>query len=97
MRKNILAIFLSGVIACIWACGCVQVRAPERIQIGSDPPPEHIESTRIPPTASHEEARAELRKAYRQIAYLEHENDRLREKLDECEDHREALEDRYDD
>jgi len=62
--------------------GCVQIKAPERINIGTEPPPP-VDSRRIPPTTTHEEARAELEKAYQNIQYLEQQNARLRNKADE--------------
>ncbi|MHC4799784.1 MAG: hypothetical protein ACYTF1_24380, partial [Planctomycetota bacterium] len=39
----------------ILLAGCVSVKAPERISIGDHP--RRIDSTRVPPTQSHEEAR----------------------------------------
>lgn len=62
--------------------GCVQIKAPERINIGGEPPPP-VDSSRVPPTSTHEEARAELVKAYQNIQYLEQQNARLRSKADE--------------
>jgi len=80
--------------------GCVT--APERIEVsvgeGRRPPP--VDSSHVPATTSHEEARQELAKAYENIRYLEQENRRLQDKAerykrerDEC---RKRL-DRYED
>ncbi|MHC4234632.1 MAG: hypothetical protein ACYSUQ_05910 [Planctomycetota bacterium] len=86
--------------------GCVSARAPESIsvQIGGGPPPEDVDSSRVPQTTTHEEAQAELHKAYQQIRYLEHRNDRLADKLEEAREEREEykrkykrLKDEYDD
>lgn len=62
--------------------GCVSVKAPERIDIGREPPPP-VDSSRLPPTATHEECRGELEKAYQNIQYLERENARLDRKCQE--------------
>ncbi|MCK4341753.1 MAG: hypothetical protein KAY37_08530 [Phycisphaerae bacterium] len=72
--------------------GCVSVTAPEKVTIGGSSRPEQVDSSRVPPTSSHEEARRELEKAYRFIRHLEDENahhDRKAAKYkrerDECE------------
>ncbi len=77
------------------SAGCLSVKAPERIDIGGRSRPEPVDSTRIPPTSSHEHARTELAKAYQNIQYLERENQRLERKAadykrerDECRDRR---------
>jgi hypothetical protein len=93
-------ILFSGAIllaAVVCSSGCLEVRAPESIQIGSGPPPQRIDSSQVPPTSTHEEARAELVKAYRQIRYLEGENARLRESRDKYKRKYKDIEDRYDD
>ncbi|MHC4477467.1 MAG: hypothetical protein ACYTEL_17605 [Planctomycetota bacterium] len=53
----------------ILLAGCVSVKAPERISIGDHP--RRIDSTRVPPTQSHEEARQLLAEAYERNRYLE--------------------------
>ncbi len=103
--KTVLLIACLCVVACI-TVGCVTVRAPENIDIGSGQRsrPADVDSSRIPPTASHEEARAELAKAYQQIRYLEDRNARCerslneaREKADKYKRKYKDLEDKYDD
>lgn len=95
MRKELR---FSGalVVVCVLgsAPGCVSVRAPERINIGSNRP-EPVDSRRIPPTSSHEQARQELNKAYANIQHLESENQRLerkaaeyRQERDDCKEGR---------
>ena len=74
MRRYHLLTTLGITLAC--AAGCISVKAPERINIGGSPP---VDSSRVPPTANHEEARRELAKAYQRIQELERENARLRE------------------
>jgi len=83
--------------------GCVNARAPD-IYINSGPPPEDVDSSQVPETATHEEARAELVKAYNQIRYLEYRNERLtrkaadlREERDEAKRKYEQLKDKYED
>ena len=84
--------------------GCLDVdaRAPD-IYLDGGPPPERVNSSQVPPTSSHEEAQAELQKAYHQIRYLEDENRRLKKKVedekargDEYKDKYNKLKDRYE-
>lgn len=86
--------------ALLGLAGCVT--APEKIEVSVDggrrPPP--VDSSRVPATASHEEARHELAKAYENIRYLEEENRRLEEKARKYKREREDCEkrlDRYED
>jgi predicted RNase H-like nuclease (RuvC/YqgF family) len=76
--------------------GCLNVQAPERVYVGGGPQPEKVDSSRVPETRTHEEARAELTKAYRQIQYLEHENQRLTRKLDDAKAKKEEAERKYE-
>ncbi len=62
--------------------GCVNVKAPERIDIGGGRP-EPVDTSRVPPIATVEQGREELAKAYQNIQYLEQENQRLRKKADD--------------
>ncbi|MGD8454496.1 MAG: hypothetical protein PVJ57_21995 [Phycisphaerae bacterium] len=89
-----------GVCCLLWtATGCISVKAPERVVVGESRP-EPVDSSRVPETASHEEARQELRKAYQNIQYLERESAHWHEKAaeykrerDECRDKLERYED----
>jgi len=85
------------VVLCL--CGCVNVKAPESVdlRVGDSEP---VDSSAIPETHSHEEARAELRRAYGRIQHLERENAALERKAarykserDECKDRLEKYED----
>ena len=83
--------------------GCVNIRTPD-VQVNMGPPPENLDSSQVPQTATHEEARAELVKAYRHIRYLEQQNARLREKRQDALEDRDEykrkykrLKDKYDD
>lgn len=87
--------------------GCVSVKAPERIDVGGSRRPEPVESSRVPNPRTLEEARAELRKAYANIQWLEdeaadldkdkagykRERDKYRKQRDDCEDRLEKYED----
>ncbi len=86
----------SLVICCVLA-GCVSVKAPERITIGSEPPPADVDSSRVPHTETHEQAQAELFKAYQQIRYLEHQFTECRNDLMDARDKYKRLKDKYDD
>ena len=89
----------------LFASGCLSARAPENIYIGTGgPAPQDVDSNKLPPTTTHEEARAELVKAYDHIRYLEHRNHRLENKLEDARQDKEEykrkykrLEDKYDD
>lgn len=76
--------------------GCVQAKAPERIDIdvggGHDP----IDTSRVPPTASHEEARQKLAEAYREIDRLRKEVDGLKKDKKELKAEREEYKDKYE-
>ena len=80
--------------------GCVSVKAPERINVGGSSRPEPVDSSRVPNPRTMEEARAELRKAYSNIQWLEDEvadlekdKARYKRERDECEDRLERYED----
>jgi len=71
-----------GTVLFMVLTGCV--KAPERIdvRVGSDRPAA-VDSSRVPQTATHEECRAELARAYDNLQHLERENAELRRKADE--------------
>ena len=92
MRTAILLGCLS--LVCWTLAGCVAVRAPD-VTINTGPQPEQIDSSLVPPTDTHQEARAELVKAYNQIRYLEHRNARLRDKASEYREEREEYKRKY--
>ena len=70
----------------IWllSSGCVSVRVPD-IRIETGPAPERIDIYHVPPTRTHEQARAELEKAYRHLRYLDQQVRQLRQKLRELQ------------
>ncbi len=92
MRTTILIACL--LLVCWTFTGCLNVRTPD-IQINTSAPPEQIDSSRVPPTATHQEARAELVKAYNQIRYLEQRNARLRDKASEYREERDEYKHKY--
>jgi hypothetical protein len=78
----------------MWAAmGCVNVKAPERIDIGGGAP-EPVDSSRVPEITSVEQGRMELHKAYENIQYLEHENARLKEKAEKYKHERDQARDK---
>ncbi len=79
MSRRVMLLGVPVVLAGL--AGCVHVKAPERIVINGEPPP--VDAQRVPETASHEDCRAELLRAYQNIQYLERENARLKQRADE--------------
>ena len=98
MRRAMMGALLCSVLIGLGP-GC-KVEAPREINVGTGygrSRQERIDSTQIPPTADHAEARRELRKAYDRIGQLQRENERLQRKYDECKHKYEDLKDKYDD
>lgn len=103
MKRMFSSIGILALVALAFQWGCVNVRTPD-VRVNTGPPPENINSSQTPPTSSHEEARAELEKAYRHIRYLEDENRRLQKKVekekergDDYKSKYERLKDEYED
>jgi len=99
MRRTVLLGLLAGLVCSL--AGCVSVKAPETVSVGGSSRPEPVDSSRVPATSSHEEARHELAKAYQNIQYLEKENAKLERKVvkykrsrERCKDQLEECEDR---
>ena len=89
--------FLPTVICLVWAMGgCVSVKAPREINLGASGKPDPVDSRRIPQTASHEQARHELRKAYAFIQWLEKKNAKLEDDKAECKRERDKYKDRLE-
>ena len=74
--------------------GCVSIKAPENISVGDRP--REIDSSRVPATRSHEEARQRLAEAYERNRYLEAKVDELEREKDELEDERDDYKRRYE-
>jgi len=75
---------------------CLNVKAPERIEVHGGGSYEDTGPAEIPPTSTHEEARAELQKAYDRIALLKRENSRLHRKIDDLEEDLDKAKDERD-
>ncbi len=101
---------LSGLgilIALAWVfnlSGCVSINDPKGFDITGVGAPKRIDSTHVPPTNTHAEARRLLEEAYERNGYLEErcakleaENRKLEAERDEFEDRYEMLKDRYED
>jgi hypothetical protein len=83
-RTGWLALVVLGLLG---LSGCLNVRAPD-VQVNMGDSAEPVDSTRVPQTASHEEAQAELDKAYRYIQSLERQNRDLKHDRDELKHER---------
>lgn len=78
--------------------GCVSLKAPERISVNDRPA--RVDSSRVPETRSHEEARQRLAEAYERNRYLEGKVERLERDKEELKRERDEYKrraDRYDD
>jgi hypothetical protein len=94
-RKWLLATVAAGMFC--WG-GCVNIDPNVKVDMRSRPEP--VDSSRVPQTASHEEARRELNKAYQNIQWLERELARQERKKDEYKRERDRYKkqrDRYKD
>jgi chromosome segregation ATPase len=86
---------LAATAGLVWLCsGCINVQAPREVRVGGSR--ERVDSSHTPRTASHEEARRELDKAYSEIRYLEKENRKLHDKADEYKRERDKCRDRLE-
>lgn len=75
--------------------GCINVKAPEQINVGSRPGRRSIDTSSVPPTRSHQEARQKLAQAYDRISYLEAKNDDLKEDKRELKEERDEYKRKY--
>jgi TolA-binding protein len=105
VREGLLLVAF-GLLLC---SGCVSVKAPERIDVdaGGRSRPKPVDSSRVPDPRTLDEARAELRKAYANIQWLEdevaelekdkaeykRERDKYKKQREDCEDRLERYED----
>ena len=86
-----LAWCVLAAVGLVLVSGCLSVQAPRESNIGGNSG--RVDSSRVPETASHEEARVELRKSYAYIRKLEdkkaeykRERDRYKKRLKKYED-----------
>ncbi|MBU0641193.1 MAG: hypothetical protein KKB50_20235 [Planctomycetes bacterium] len=90
MRKHLLAVAIGVLLIAMTGC----VTAPERIDVRVGNGGERVDSSRVPATASHEEARQELHKAYRYIQQLERRVEDLKEEKAKYKHQRDDYKDR---
>ncbi len=88
----------------IGLAGCVNIDTPDQINVGSSSGRRPIDSSRVPPTKSHEEARQKIAQSYERIRYLEakvrdleKDKDELKDKRDEYKRKYKREKDRHDD
>jgi len=80
--------------ALLWGVtGCVSVEVPEKVVIGGGSRAERPDSSRVPQTQTHAEARRELARAYDYMRRLERENKVLEAKASERKRERERVKD----
>jgi outer membrane murein-binding lipoprotein Lpp len=79
------------VVTAFMLAGCVNVKAPDEINIGSGHH-QPVDASKVPPTKTHDEARQKLAEAYEEIRYLqgkvadlEKDKKKLKEDREECE------------
>lgn len=102
MRR--VAFSVTVVIGIVSLASCVNVKAPERIDIGSGSGGYHSGSSKAPNPGNLDDCKAELNRAYSKIDSLEKRCDSLeadkkkyKEERDEWKDKYKALKDRYND
>ncbi|HVP09931.1 MAG TPA: hypothetical protein VMV94_01950 [Phycisphaerae bacterium] len=95
-RPRWLAVIVpAGVVAAAFILsGCVNVKAPEQINVGTGP--HHpVDASQVPPTKTHEEARQKLAEAYAEIRYLQSKVADLEKDKKELKAQREEWEKKY--
>jgi hypothetical protein len=76
--------------------GCVNVKAPENIEIGSRRGHDPVDTSQVPENMSKEEARQKLAEAYERIKYLEGKVADLEKDKRELKKDKEELKDKYE-
>lgn len=95
-RTHLLVVALAALFASTTLlAGCVSVKAPETITVGNHPA--RIDSSSVPPTRSHEEARQLLAAAYERNRYLEAKVAKLERDKEELKEERDEYKRRYKD
>lgn len=91
-----MRVAVSGVLlAALAASGCVSVTAPREINVQGSAP-RRVDTSRVPPTRDHQEARARLAEAYDRLDYLENKVKRLETENERLENERDHWEERYE-
>lgn len=103
LRKLLPAAFGTMILSLTALGGCLNVKAPEQINVGTSRRPP-VDASSVPPTRDHAEARQKLAEAYDEIQHLQRrirdlESDKAscKRKLKDCERKYDDLKDRYED
>jgi outer membrane murein-binding lipoprotein Lpp len=89
------ALIPAGVLATAFILsGCVNVKAPEEINLGTGRH-QPVDASQVPPTATHEEARQKLAEAYAEIRHLQSKVADLEKDKKELKAQREECEKKY--
>jgi outer membrane murein-binding lipoprotein Lpp len=89
------ALVPAGMVAtAFFLSGCVNLKAPEEINIGSGRH-QPVDASQVPPTKTHEEARQKLAEAYTEIRYLQSKVADLEKDKKELKAEREEWEKKY--
>lgn len=94
MIRLLIVVLTALLVLTVLLAGCVSVKAPETITVGGHPG--KIDSSRVPPTRNHEEARQLLSEAYERNRYLEAKVARLEREKDELKEERDEYKRRYE-
>ncbi len=86
-------VLLGGLVS---FAGCVSIKAPEEVYIANRNRPERIDSSRVPPTNSHEEARQKLAEAYERNRFLEDKVQKLEREMRKLKDDRDEYKEKYE-
>ena len=87
----------AAVLGLVILSSCVNVKAPENIEIGSGGGRAYSSSSRNPNPQTLDEAKAELNKAYARIDYLEKKNADLEQDKQKYKDKYKQAKKQYDD
>ena len=89
------ALIPAGVVAAAFILsGCVNVKAPEEINVGTGHH-QPVDASQVPPTKTHEEARQKLAEAYAEIRHLQSKVADLEKDKKELKAQREECEKKY--
>lgn len=88
MMVALLGVMLGG-------AGCLSVRGPDEISVNAGNRPRRIDSSHVPPTRDHEDARHMLAEAYERNRYLEHKVEKLEKKKRELKAERDEYKRKY--
>ncbi len=100
MNKTLLSIvLLIAAVALVGSAGCVNVKAPERINIGGDEVYSQPPSSDIPPSDpdSITDLRRENKQLRERLAWLEKQNRKLDKKINDLKKDKDELRDEIDD